>query len=245
MRWIWIISQVLSSFKCFAVRALHGPSLCYQFYVFTYFSTLHSIQFRVHTENGVRNVILALSASFLSFLLNWFWMPNWIIVFTNVMCAFLDTLLHICFTKFMHDAISFNEFLHFKRNQLQPWRSVLFLCFGEAQAKYSPDLVFMALVLHGPRSSSEKQQRCFQGDSQVKVEVSNLEWPLQGQIDACNGSTSLRETSVARTQSLGIFEMWQGKLSYLILLVSKYMTVLRRYVFAWTAMLAILCPTIQ
>lgn len=205
MRWIWIISEVLSSFRCFTVRALHGPPLCYQFYVFTYFSTLHLIQFRVYTKNGVRNVILALPTLFLSFPLNWFWMPNWIIVFTNVMCAFLDILLHICFTEFMHDAISFNEFLHFKRKHLQPYRSVLFLCFGEAQAKYSPGLVFMALVLRGPRSSSEKQQRYFSGWLSGQVEVSNLEWPLQGQVDAWNGSTSPRETSVARTQPLGIF----------------------------------------
>lgn len=40
--------------------------------------------------------------------------------------------------------------------------------------------------------------------------MSNLEWPLPGQVDSCNGSTLPRETSAARTQPLGIFEMSAG-----------------------------------
>lgn len=110
---------------------------------FTYFSTLHSIQFRVYTKNSVRNVILALSMFFLSFLLNWFWMPNWIIVFTNVMCVFLDILLHICFTEFMHDAISFNEFLHFESKYFS--HSVQLFLFALARPRLSMVLVYSQL----------------------------------------------------------------------------------------------------
>lgn len=171
--------------------------------LFTYFSILNLIQFRVYTKNGVRNVILALSRLFLSFLPNWFWMPNCIIVFTKATCVFSWYSASHMFYKMMQFLLM--SFFILKAAIYRHSIQLFFFAVGRPRLSrvlvYCSQLLFFKDWAHLLKNNRDD----FQDGSEVKMKCQTDSGHYRNNR-ACNVSASLREKSVAWSKDLEIFE---------------------------------------